>query len=275
MGGRPCCIDFAEMLIDSHCHLDAKNFRDGPLDPITRARSAGVTGFICVGVGETDSQARQAVALSESREDVLAVVGGHPHDASSCNDAVFDSLRSLAQGPRVIAVGEIGLDYHYDFSPRDIQQELFRKFLGLARQLKKPVVIHTREAAADTLSILAEQNASEIGGVFHCFSEDVAFARRALDMNFDISFSGIVTFPKANELHEVAKFVPDDRYFVETDSPYLAPIPKRGKRCEPAYVVYTARHIADLRGQPYERVAEQTTANVCRRFNLKNWPPSA
>ena len=254
------------MLVDSHCHLkkDAEAV-------LSRARQAGVGGFLCVGVGDTSAEAHNAVAEAHRYTDVFAVVGLHPHEASKQSEPFLAELEQLAADQRVVAVGEIGLDYHYDFSPRPVQAEVFRRMIALAHKLRKPIVIHTREAADDTLAILHEERAREVGGVFHCFSEDLAFARKALDLGFDISLSGIVTFPKSETLQEVARFVPSDRYFVETDSPYLAPVPLRGKKCEPAYVVHTARKVAELRGIPLERLANETTANVMRRFGIQRW----
>jgi len=258
------------MLVDSHCHLDPHNLKGQDADAVLeRARAAGVHGFVCVGVSAEPGPAQNAIALADRREDVVAVIGLHPHEASAFTPALWDELTRLSHHRKMVAVGEIGLDYHYDFSPRDAQRDVFRRSIGLAHELGKPIVIHTREAADDTLQILEEEKARDVGGVFHCFSEDVAFARKALDLGFDISLSGIVTFPKSASLHDVAKFVPADRYFVETDSPYLAPVPFRGKRCEPAYVVHTARKIAELRGVTFEQVAQETTANVERRFGIR------
>ncbi len=259
-------------LVDSHCHLDAKNVKGSSADEILgRARAAGVDGFVCVGVAAELGPARNAVALAQRCADVMAVVGMHPHEASECTPDKVQELRELAADPHVIAVGEIGLDFHYDFSPRDKQREVFRLFIGIARDLGKPVVIHTREAPDETIDILDEEGAREVGGVLHCFSEDVRIARKALDLGFDISLSGMVTFPKLTNLHEVAQFVPADRYLVETDSPYLAPVPYRGKKCEPAYVLHTAKRIAELRGVSFEQVARETTQNVVRRFRIANW----
>ena len=264
------------MLVDSHCHLDPHNLKGQDPDAvIERARAAGVNGFFCVGVGAEPGPAQNAIGLAERRDDVVAVIGLHPHEASAFSPALWEELSRLSRHPKMVAVGEIGLDYHYDFSPRESQREVFRRSIGLAHELQRPIVIHTREAADDTLQILEEERARDLGGVFHCFSEDVVFARKALDLGFDISLSGIVTFPKSASLQEVAKFVPSDRYFVETDSPYLAPVPFRGKRCEPAYVVHTARKIAELRGVSFEQVAEETTKNVVRRFRLGGWPTAA
>lgn len=259
-----------EGVIDSHCHVAVsargKQPKDSPDEVLARARAAGVRGFVVVGVGETTAEAHSAVALAEQHRDVVAAVGVHPHDARLCTDAMFHDLEFLASRPRVAAVGEIGLDYHYDHSPRDEQRAVFRRFVQLARTLNKPIVIHTRSAGQEVLDILEEEGARDVGGVIHCFSEDVPFARRAIDLGFDISFSGIVTFRTATAIQEASRFVPSDRFLVETDAPYLAPVPLRGKPCEPAYVVYTARYLAELRGVPPEEIAEQSAANARRRF---------
>lgn len=256
------------MLIDTHCHLDSSYFRDGPDAVIARAIQAGVTGFVCIGVGRDLVPARHAVALAHRRSDVWSTVGVHPHEASSLDDATAAELDTLARDPRVVAVGEIGLDYHYMHSPKDVQQSAFRRLIHLARTVKKPMVIHTREAPADTLAILEEEGARDVGGIIHCFSEDRPFAERALALDFDLSFSGIATFKTAVAIQEVAAWAPADRILVETDSPYLAPIPYRGKKCEPAYVAYTAHHIATLRGTDFETFAAATTENARRRLKL-------
>jgi TatD DNase family protein len=254
-------------LVDTHCHLDAHYFPAGPDDALARAQAVGVHGFVVVGVGSDLGPARAAVALaSRLPERVGAAVGVHPHDATTLDDAAYDELARLAQDPCVVAVGEIGLDYHYDHSPRDVQRAAFARLVGLARDVRKPIVVHTREAPADTIAILEAEGARNVGGVIHCFSEDMAFARRALDLGFDLSFSGIVTFKSAHAVHEVAKGAPLDRILVETDSPYLAPVPLRGKPCEPAYVVHTAKRVAELRGITLEALSQATTANAERLF---------
>jgi TatD DNase family protein len=255
------------MLIDTHCHLDPHYFPEGADETLTRARSAGVTGFVCIGVGSLE-QTQSALALAARRADVWATVGVHPHDAAQHDVALEQELALLAETARVVAIGEIGLDFHYDHSPRDKQQEVFRHFIALARKLKKPIVIHTRSAPEATLRILAEEKADEVGGIIHCFSENKAFAQRALDLGFDISFSGIVTFKKATDIQEVAAWAPADRILVETDSPYLAPVPVRGKRCEPAYVLHTARFVAGLRGIALEELAQITSENARRRLGV-------
>jgi TatD DNase family protein len=254
-------------LVDAHCHLDAHHFPEGADAVMERARAAGVVGFIVVGVGEDLGPAREAVALARRLpERVAACVGLHPHDARMWTDAMHAELRTLAQSPEVVAVGEIGLDYHYDHSPREVQRDVFARFIALARELRKPIVVHTREAAEDTLAILEREGARDVGGIIHCFSEDRPFAVRALDLGFDVSFSGIVTFKNARAVQDVAVWAPLDRILVETDSPYLAPIPMRGKRCEPAMVSHTARRVAELRGVSAEEVADATTKNAQRRF---------
>lgn len=256
------------MLVDTHCHLDSEYFPEGADETIARARSAGVTGFVCVGVGSL-AQTESALALAQRRPDVWATVGVHPHDAAGFSPELAAELQRLASMPRVVAIGEIGLDYHYDHSPRERQAEVFRRFIQLARELNKPIVVHTRSAPADTLAILAEERAAEVGGLIHCFSEDMAFARRALDLNFDLSFSGIVTFKRSIEIQAVAAWAPADRILVETDSPYLAPVPLRGKRCEPAYVLHTARFLAELRRTSLEELAQQTSQNAARRLGVQ------
>jgi len=254
-------------LVDTHCHLDPAYFPGGPAEVVARAEAVGVAGFVVIGVGRDLGPARAAVELASAwPSKVAAVVGVHPHDATTLTDACLDELSALAADPRVVAVGEIGLDYHYDHSPRQAQREVFARLIGLARRLGKPVVVHTREAGADTLALLASEGARDVGGIIHCFSEDLAFARGALELGFDLSFSGIVTFKTARAVHEVAAWAPDDRILVETDSPYLAPVPLRGKPCEPAYVVHTAKRLAELRGVSLEALAETTSVNAERRF---------
>jgi TatD DNase family protein len=261
-------------LIDSHCHLDTAYLPEGPADVLARAHAAGVAAFVCIGVGETGA-AQAAVALAEQRPDVFATVGVHPHDAAGLTQDGYAALAALARHPRVVAIGEVGLDFHYDHSPRDVQSEVFRRMIALARALKKPLVIHTRSAANETLAVLREEGARDVGGIIHCFSEDRAFAEQALDLDFDLSFSGILTFKSAHTIREAARFAPLGRIMVETDSPYLAPVPLRGKPCEPAYIVHTAKALADLRGMPFDSLASATTANAARRLALAPWEQAA
>jgi TatD DNase family protein len=263
------------VFVDAHCHFDARHFPEGADAVMARAADAGVVGFVVVGVGETLDSAREAVALARRVPDrVCACVGIHPHDAAGWSAQVHDELRALASASEVAAVGEIGLDYHYDHSPRDTQRDVFARLVALAREARKPIVVHTREAADDTLALLEHEGARDVGGIIHCFSEDRAFAARALDLGFDLSFSGIVTFKNAHAVQDVAAWAPLDRILVETDSPYLAPVPFRGKRCEPSLVRHTAERIAGLRGIAVEELAAATLANTQRRFS-KVFPRSS
>jgi TatD DNase family protein len=263
----------AMRLADAHCHLDRRYFAEGADAVIDRALAAGVVGFVAVGLAY-DGSSDEAFASPDFVLDlvrrfprrVTACVGLHPHDASRHDPAVHSRLAALARGPEVSAVGEIGLDYHYDHSPRDRQRDAFAALIGLARELGKPIVVHTRSAPQDTLDILESEGARDVGGIIHCFSEDRAFAARALALDFSLSFSGIVTFKNSHAIQDVAAWAPADRILVETDSPYLAPAPFRGKRCEPAYVVHTLEHIARLRGVASESIAEATLANTERCF---------
>jgi TatD DNase family protein len=207
-----------------------------------------------------------AVELAHRRDEVVATVGVHPHDASTLDASLDSRLRELARDERVVAVGEVGLDYHYQHSPQAVQKQVFSHFVQVARELRKPLVVHTREAAADTLEILESGPARDVGGVIHCFGEGRAFAKRVLDLGFFVSFSGIVTFKNAESLREVAAWAPADRILIETDSPYLAPVPLRGKRCEPAYVLHTARRVAELRGVSLQEIEATTAQNAGRLF---------
>lgn len=256
------------MLIDTHCHLDSQSFEEGADAVIARARAAGVAAFVCIGVGGLGA-ARQATELAARRADVAATVGVHPHDAQSADEKLLAELDALMGRPEVVAVGEVGLDYHYDHSPRQTQRAIFRRFIETARLVQKPLVVHTRSAPEDTLELLESGSARDVGGVIHCFSEDRSFARRALDLGFDLSFSGIVTFKNARAVQDVAAWAPEDRILIETDSPYLAPVPHRGRRNEPAFVGHTLRELARLRQEPVERLARATTENACRRFGSR------
>ena len=256
------------MLIDTHCHLDPQYFPEGPDAALDRARAAGVDTFVGIGVGPDLSPARHVVEVAARREDVFAAVGVHPHDAGMLDEAMAEEIEALAARPRVVAVGEIGLDYHYNHSEPAVQRAVLRRLVQIARRLGKPIVIHTREAPGDTLAILEEERARDVGGIIHCFSEDLAFAKRALDLDFDLSFSGIVTFKNTRAVQEVAAWAPPERVLVETDSPYLAPVPLRGKPCEPSFIVHTARRVAELRGEPFEDLARRTSENARRRLRL-------
>lgn len=258
----------SELLFDTHCHLDTGHCPEGPEPLLARAQAAGVGYFTVIGVGGV-AHMEEAVRISESHDCVWATVGVHPNEASILDEACETRLRELGRHARVVAIGEMGLDYHYDHVSRERQREVFARQLEVAQELGKPAVIHTRSAASDTLDVLGSSRAREVGGIIHCFSEDREFARRALDLGFDISFSGIVTFKNAAAIHDVATWAPLDRILLETDSPYLAPVPLRGKPCEPAFVVHTAKRIAELRGMPVSDLARATTENAARRFRVR------
>ena len=254
------------MLIDSHCHLDDHRYDADREVVITSARAVGVDHFVTIGCDLETSRA--AVALAQQHPFVSATVGVHPHEVKLIQDGWYDELRSLARSDRVVAYGEIGLDYHYDHSPRDVQRSRFREQVQLARELRLPIIIHTREAQEDTITILKEEKAQDVGGVFHCFSGDAWLAKDALDLGFYLSFSGVVTFQNAVMLRDIVKTVPLDRILVETDSPYLTPVPHRGKRNEPAYVRHVAEKIAELHGLTVQEVEQATTQNTRRVFRI-------
>ncbi len=250
-------------ITDSHCHLDHKQFHGDVDSLLERAQSAGVANFLTIGTGDGPPVLDVAVRLAEKYPNVWATVGVHPHDASKCDNRTFDELRALARHPRVVAIGEIGLDYHYDFSPRERQSEVFLEQMRIAREAGKPVIIHTREAWEDTLAVLQGP------GVLHCFTGDARQAQTAVDMGFYLGFGGVVTFPKSEALREAARVVPENRILVETDCPYLAPVPFRGKRNEPAYVALTVKKLAELRGTSEEALAAATTRNFEELFGLR------
>ena len=255
------------VFIDSHCHLDDARYDTDREAIIARGREAGVGQFVTIGCDLETSRA--AVALARKHPFICATVGVHPHEAKRIEDGWYPELRALAGFSRVVAYGEIGLDYHYDHSPRDIQRERFREQIRLARELRLPVVIHTREAQEDTIAILRKEKAQELGGVFHCFSGDAWLAKDALDLGFYLSFSGVITFQNATMLRDIVKTVPLDRILVETDSPYLAPVPYRGKRNEPAYVRLVAEKLAEIHDVDVQKVEETTTENAKRLFRIK------
>jgi TatD DNase family protein len=252
-------------LIDSHCHLDDEQFDADRQEAIDRALAAGVDQMVVIGTGDGPPDLEAGIRLADSQPPILATIGIHPHHAAKSTDEFLRRLEALVKHPKVVAVGEIGLDYHYDFAPRDRQQAVFVAQIHLARQARKPIVIHTREAWDDTFRLLETHWApGGQAGIMHCFSGGPAEARRALDMGFLLSFAGIVTYPKATNVQEAARMAPSNRILVETDAPYLAPVPKRGKRNEPAYVVETARRLAALRGIEFEELARATTDNFRR-----------
>jgi TatD DNase family protein len=259
------------MLVDAHCHLTGSYLPGGEVEAtLARARAEGVTGFIAVGTDLEDSG--RVLALARTVPGVQASLGVHPHEARTWEEGTGPALEALLRDPNARFVGETGLDWHYDLSPRDQQERVFRAQVRLARALGKPLMIHTRSAPEATLRILREEGAGAVGGIIHCFSEDLAFARGALDLGFHLSFSGIVTFKKALAVREVAAWAPEDRILVETDAPFLAPVPFRGKPNEPGFVRFTADQMAELRGVSSARIAECTTRNL---EALCGWAPAS
>ncbi|NCP13218.1 MAG: TatD family hydrolase [Sphingomonadales bacterium] len=254
------------MLVDSHCHLEYKGLVEDQTDVLDRARTAGVGAFL--NISTRQSEWGQVVATAAREPDVFASVGIHPHEADAHHDLGRAALLEATQHPRVIAIGETGLDYYYDKSDRDVQKSLFRMHIDVARETQLPLIIHTRDAEDDTHAILAEEmGKGSYPALIHCFTASADFAEKVLALGLTISLSGIVTFKNAKALQEVAKSVPEDRLLVETDSPFLAPVPHRGRVCEPAYVVDTAAFIAELRGTDVEQIKMRTTANFFNLFN--------
>src|SRR6185369_11776417 len=258
------------MFIDSHAHIDGHEFDSDREEVVQRAHAAGVSVILNVGTGDPYSGAfERAVELGKTHESIYTAIGTHPHDARLYDDAAEAKIKHLINNEHVIAWGEIGLDFHYDNSPRDVQVEVFKRQLRAARECDLPVVIHTREAEAETIDILkTEYEGAQRRGVFHCFSGSMELAQQALELGFMISFSGIVTFKKAEELREVAKQVPLNRLLIETDCPYLTPIPYRGKRNEPAYVVEVARCLAGIHGVEIEEIGRITSENFTSFFRI-------
>jgi TatD DNase family protein len=254
-------------LVDSHCHLDDEKFAGDRESVIERALAAGVERLMAIGTGGGPPDLAAGVRLADAYPFIFATVGVHPHDAAKATDETFDRLKDLLSHSKTLALGEIGLDYHYDFSPREVQREVFARQLEMAGGAGKPVVIHTREAWEDTMKMLRERYHGE--GIFHCFTGGPEEAREALDFGFHLSFGGVLTFPKAEPVREAARLTPPEKLLVETDSPYLAPVPHRGKRNEPAFLVATARKLAEVRGISEDELAGVTTRNferLCMRY---------
>ena len=250
-------------LVDSHCHINDQQFDQDREAVIARALEAGVECMMVIDAPE----------FAEPHPFLCATIGIHPHEAAKATGETFARLRSLSAHPKVRAVGEIGLDYHYDFSPRDVQMRVFRRQMEMAAECGLPIVIHTREAWDDTLAAVKNAGGLPHGGIMHCFTGDAAQARQALDMGFHLAFGGVLTFPKAEALREAARVTPEDRLLIETDCPYLAPVPHRGKRNEPAFVAQTARRLAEVRSTAIEEIAEVTTRNferLCLRHESRN-----
>ncbi len=256
------------MLFDTHVHLNADQFTEDLEETITRAADAGVTYMTVVGFDRKTIPA--AIKIAEDHKHIYAAVGWHPVDAIDMTDEDLDWIEELSAHPKVVAIGEMGLDYHWDKSPADIQKEVFRKQIKLAKKVNMPIIIHNREATEDIVEILREENAAEVGGIMHCYSGPVEIAKACIDMNFMISLGGPVTFKNAKLPKEVAQAIDLEHLLVETDCPFLAPHPNRGKRNEPAYVKLVAEQIAELKGLTYEEVSQQTMKNALDFFRIKS-----
>ena len=254
------------MLVDSHCHLNYEGLREDVPGVLARARAAGVGRFLNISTKEREWP--EVVGLAEREADVFATVGIHPHEAETHPEVDTAKLVAAAAHPKVVGIGETGLDYFYDHSPREQQQTAFRAHIAACRETGLPLIVHTRDAEDDTTRIMREEmEKGPYTGVIHCFTASQQFAEVALELGFYISISGIVTFKNAKDLQETVKTIPQDRLLVETDSPFLAPVPKRGKPCEPAFVTHTAAFVAALRGQTVEDLAESTSQNFLRLFS--------
>jgi TatD DNase family protein len=256
------------MLIDSHAHIQGKEYAGEAAAVIERARAAGVEQIIAVGGAGDMSSNTEAVALADSFDNVYATVGMHPHDAKDVGADDLEKLKDLTRHSKVVAVGETGLDYYYDHSPRDMQRRVFAQFIHMARETELPIVVHERDAASDGAELLRSEGEGKLRGVIHCFTGNYEAARAYLDLGFYISFTGIITFKNADALREVVRRVPLERMLVETDSPYLTPVPHRGKRNEPAYVRLVAATVANIKGVTLEEVARFTTENTRRLFRI-------
>ncbi len=256
-------------LVDSHAHLDFEDYEQDLDGVVARARAAGLERIVCVGLWRAPGSFGNALDLATREPGFFSATAGvHPHECARVPEEDWARLEALSADPRVVAVGETGLDFHYDHSPRPVQEASFRRSLGIARRAGKPVVVHVREADEVCARVLREEGVPDAGGVIHCFTGDAAAARAYLDLGLFLSVAGVVTFRTAGPIREAVRIVPRDRLLVETDCPFLAPIPYRGKRNEPAWVVETARKVAEVWGTTLEEVARATTANVKRLFRL-------
>ncbi|APC46741.1 TatD family hydrolase [Virgibacillus halodenitrificans] len=256
------------MLFDTHVHLNARQFEEDRTDTIQRAFDAGVQHMVVVGFDRETIPL--AIEIAEDYDTIYAAVGWHPVDAIDMTDEDLQWIEELSSHPKVVAIGEMGLDYHWDKSPANIQKDVFRKQIQLAKKVNMPIIIHNREATEDIVKILQEENAKEVGGIMHCYNDSVDYVQACLDMNFYISLGGPVTFKNAPLPKEVAAQVPLDRLLIETDAPFLAPHPNRGKRNEPAYVKLVAEKIAEIRGISFEEVGKITTENARNLFKINS-----
>jgi TatD DNase family protein len=252
-------------MIDSHCHIDMPQFDADRDEVVGRAREAGLAEMLVVGEVDEGQALQRSLRVAEKYQ-LPATAGVHPHQAKLAEPATYDEIKGLANERRIVAIGEIGLDFHYGYSPRETQREVFRRQIRLARDVGLPIVVHTREADDETAAILEEEGARDTGGVIHCFTGGLELARRSLDLGLLISFSGILAFPRSEVIQKVARDVPEDRLLVETDAPFLAPPPHRGKRNEPAFVVEVARKLAALRGVSEQSLGEAAQRNYARLF---------
>lgn len=255
------------MLFDTHVHLNARQFIEDREEVIKRAFDTGVKYMVIVGFDRETIPL--AIEIAESYETIYAAVGWHPVDAIDMTDEDLKWLEELTAHPKVVALGEMGLDYHWDKSPKDIQKDVFRKQIALAKKVNMPIIIHNREATEDIIEVLQEEDAKQIGGIMHCYNDSAQYIQACLDMNFYISFGGTVTFKNAPLPQEAAKVVPDNRLLIETDAPFLAPHPNRGKRNEPSYVKLVAERLAELRNVSYEEISQLTTDNGLKFFGIK------
>jgi TatD DNase family protein len=254
------------MLFDTHAHLNAIQYEEDIVEVIQRAKSERVTHIVVVGFDK--DTIKRAMELTEQYEMIYAAVGWHPVDAIDMKDEDLEWIKELASHPKVVAIGEMGLDYYWDKSPKDIQKDVFRRQIRLAKEVKLPIIIHNRDSTEDVVKILKEENAGEVGGIMHCFTGSLEVAKQCMDMNFYISFGGPVTFKNAKKPKEVATEIPLERLLIETDCPYLTPHPFRGKRNEPSYVKYIAEQIAELKGLSFEEVAKITSDNAKKLFGI-------
>ncbi|MGX7023923.1 TatD family hydrolase [Vagococcus hydrophili] len=254
------------MIFDTHTHLNVEAFESEIPEVIERARELGVTEMAVVGFDTPTIE--KSLELSHTYEDIYSIIGWHPTEAGSYSKEIETKLQHQLETPKVVALGEIGLDYYWMEDPKEVQDKIFRRQIAIAKEMNLPISIHTRDAIEDTYKILKEEKIHNIGGIMHSFSGDGEWAKRFLDLGMHISFSGVVTFKKAFEVHEAATVVPMDKLLVETDAPYLAPMPYRGKRNEPGYTRYVAEKIAELRNIPFEEVAQVTRENAHRLFRI-------
>jgi TatD DNase family protein len=255
------------MLFDTHAHYDDERFQEDREEVLKKAFECGVGTIL--NVSSSPTSIPKCIQLAQSHERIFAAVGVHPHDASNITDEILSQVEALSEHPKVVAIGEIGLDYHYDFAPRHTQKKWFQEQIELAKRVKLPIIIHNRESTEDVLTILKETSAKDVGGVFHCFSGSIETAKFLIDNNFFLSFGGTITFKNAQKIREILEYLPLERILVETDAPYLTPEPYRGKRNDSSYVGLVAKKIAEIKSLDFEEVCQQTTENGMKLFGIK------